>query len=86
MVTTRNGQDQQRFENEISRQMAKLEVKGDCVVGERKTFTIHDKKVVGYPMIINGLTDEDSIVIQEHGLGGRRKMGCGFFEPVGNDR
>jgi CRISPR-associated protein Cas6 len=86
LVTTRNGQDQQRFENEISRQMAELKVNGECNIGERKTFTIHDKKVVGYSMTINELSDEDSILIQEHGLGGRRKMGCGFFEPVGNDR
>ncbi len=86
LVTTRNCQDQQRFENEISRQMAELKVNGECIVGERKTFTIHDKKVVGYSMTINELSDEDSILIQEHGLGGRRKMGCGFFEPVGNNR
>ena len=86
LVTTRNCQDQQRFENEISRQMAELKVNGECIVGERKTFTIHDKKVVGYSMTINELSDEDSILIQEHGIGGRRKMGCGFFEPVGNNR
>lgn len=36
-------------------------------------------------MTLEGLTDEGSILIQEHGLGGRRKMGCGFFEPVGNE-
>jgi CRISPR-associated protein Cas6 len=66
--------------------MAELKVNGECIVGERKTFTIHDKKVVGYSMTINELSDEDSILIQEHGIGGRRKMGCGFFEPVGNNR
>jgi CRISPR-associated protein Cas6 len=86
LVTTRNCQKQQRFENEIGRQMAELKVNGECVVGMRKTFTIHAKKVVGYSMTINELSNEDSILIQEHGLGGRRKMGCGFFEPVDKDR
>jgi CRISPR-associated protein Cas6 len=85
-VTTRNCQDQQRFENEINRQMAKLKVNGVFSVGERKTVTIHDKKVVGYSLLVGGLSDEHSILIQEHGLGGRRKMGCGFFEPVDNDK
>jgi len=86
LVSTRNGQNQQRFENEISRQMAELKANGDFIAGQRKTFTIHNKKVVGYPMTINGLSDGDSIVIQEHGLGGRRKMGCGFFEPADKNR
>ena len=62
-----------------------LTVMGECIIGERKTLTIHDKKVVGYSMQINGLSDVDSIRLQEHGLGGRRKMGCGFFEPTEND-
>jgi CRISPR-associated protein Cas6 len=86
LVTTRNGHDQQRFENEISRQMSGLGVKSNYTVGRRKTFTVHSKKVVGYSMTIDELSDEDSILIQEHGLGGRRKMGCGFFESVGSDR
>jgi CRISPR-associated protein Cas6 len=86
LVTTRNGQDQPRFEKEISRQMAELKVKAKYTIGERKTFTIHDKKVVGYSMTLEELTDENSILIQENGLGGRRKMGCGFFEPVDNDK
>jgi len=84
LVTTRNGQDQQRFDSEINRQMAELKVKGRCAVGERKTFTVHAKKVVGYAMTIEDLDNSDSILIQEQGLGGRRKMGCGFFEPVDN--
>ena len=84
LVATRNGQDQQRFESEISRQMSELGVIGKFTVGERKTFTLHGKKVVGYAMTIEGLDDSDSILIQEHGLGGRRKMGCGFFEPAEN--
>jgi len=85
LVTTRNGQDQIRFEAEVKRQMDDLTVMGECIIGERKTLTIHDKKVVGYPVEISGLSDVDSIKLQEQGLGGRRKMGCGFFEPAEND-
>jgi CRISPR/Cas system CSM-associated protein Csm4 (group 5 of RAMP superfamily) len=29
---------------------------------------------------VSELTAEESIRLQEHGLGGRRKMGCGVFE------
>ena len=85
LVTTRNGQDQERFLTEINRQFSEMSVKAEVHLGDRKTFTVHDKKVVGYSLQILGLSDEDSIKVQEQGLGGRRKMGCGFFEPTEHD-
>jgi CRISPR-associated protein Cas6 len=85
LVTTRNGQDQDRFLTEINRQLSEMVVKAEVQIGDRKTFTVHDKKVVGYSMQLFGLSAEDSIKVQEQGLGGRRKMGCGFFEPTEHD-
>jgi CRISPR-associated protein Cas6 len=45
----------------------------------RRVLRIKDKRVIGFPLQITGLTAEESINLQENGLGGRRKMGCGFF-------
>lgn len=81
LVTTRNGADQERFEAEISRQMDRLGVRGSFNVGDRRTFKIHGKQVVGYSLELSGLGPKESIALQENGLGGRRRMGCGFFEP-----
>jgi CRISPR-associated protein Cas6 len=86
LVTTRNGQDQERFLTEINRQLSEKGVKTKTHLGDRKTFTIHDKKVVGYSVQLLGLSDEDSMKVQEQGLGGRRKMGCGFFEPTEHEQ
>lgn len=80
LVTTRNGNDQARFEEEIHRQADSHGVKGRLSVGERRTFSVHGKQVVGYSVLASELTAEESIALQEQGLGGRRKMGCGFFE------
>jgi hypothetical protein len=33
-------------------------------------------------VIIEGLTAEESLTIQEKGIGGRRHMGCGVFVPL----
>ena len=38
--------------------------------------------IVGFALAIHDLTDEGSILLQESGLGGRRRMGCGFFQPI----
>jgi CRISPR-associated protein Cas6 len=43
---------------------------------------IKEKRVVGFPLRVTGLTAEESITLQEQGLGGRSKMGCGFFMPT----
>jgi CRISPR-associated protein Cas6 len=80
LVTTRNGQDQERFVAEVKSQMARLDLQGRLSIGKRRTFQVHGKQVVGYEVLVSELTAPESIRLQEQGLGGRRKMGCGFFE------
>jgi CRISPR-associated protein Cas6 len=80
LVTTRNGHDQARFETEMHRQMERMGAHGRLLVGRRHTFVVHGKQVVGYAVLVSELTAEESILLQEQGFGGRRKMGCGFFE------
>lgn len=48
----------------------------------RRTLRIKEKEVVGYEVIVSGLTGEKSIFLQQHGIGGRRHMGCGIFVPT----
>lgn len=81
LVTTKNGQDQSRFETEIRRQMEALGVSTDAILSitKRRTIRIHSKEVVGYEVVIEGLSFYGSLAIQTHGLGGRRHMGCGVF-------
>jgi CRISPR-associated protein Cas6 len=47
----------------------------------RRTLRIRDKEIVGFALRVQGLTAEESIRLQEHGLGGRRRFGCGLFMP-----
>lgn len=47
----------------------------------RRTLRIRDKNVVGFAVRVEGLTAEESILLQEKGLGGRRRFGCGIFMP-----
>lgn len=79
VVTTKNGEDESRFDAEIQRQLSALDIKGKPARGPRRIVTIKDKKVVGYSLLVSELTAEESIRLQEQGLGGRRKMGCGVF-------
>lgn len=81
LVTTKNGQDEARFDEEIARQLAALGVQGRPQRGPRRTFRIKEKRVVAHTLLVTELTAEESIRLQEAGLGGRRKLGCGVFVP-----
>lgn len=81
IVTTRNGEDPDRFDAEIARQLAALGIRARVTRGDRRIVRIHEKKVVGHELLVSDLNAEDSIRLQERGLGGRRKMGCGVFLP-----
>lgn len=72
------------FTAALRRQLDALEVSNEVIVtiGKRRTLRIKDKEVVGYEVILEGLTAEESLNIQERGLGGRRHMGCGVFVPT----
>lgn len=69
--------------------LEQLEVKGKAFIPSdrngdlaRRTLQIKDKKVVGYGVVVEGLSQEDSLKLQWHGLGGRRHFGCGWFYPI----
>ena len=65
------------------RQLQQLGIQGQAHLGERRTLRIKDKQVVGFGMFVTQLTAEESLTLQENGIGGRRKIGCGMFVPWG---
>lgn len=48
----------------------------------RRILRIKGRRIVGFALRIAGLTAEESLLVQEHGLGSHRRMGCGVFVPV----
>jgi CRISPR-associated endonuclease/helicase Cas3 len=78
------------------RQLSELGVRGTLRIPEhvnkrgqrepiRRVLRIKEKAVIGYALLVEGLTPEDSIQLQDKGLGGRARMGCGFFLPTEGD-
>lgn len=48
----------------------------------RRIMTIAGRKVVGYGVRLDGLTERMSILVQQHSVSGRRRFGISFFIPV----
>lgn len=81
MVATSNGDDADRFDAEIRRQLQELEIQGKPIRGRRRTLRFEDRTIAGYSLLVTGLCPDDSIHLQEAGLGAHRKLGCGVFVP-----
>ena len=48
----------------------------------RRILKIKDKAIVGFSIAAHNLSDDDSLLLQSVGIGGRRVMGCGLFNPI----
>lgn len=77
----------EQFAGAVRRQLDELGVSAEAIVtiGKRRTLRVKQRELVGYEVVVEGLTAEESISIQEQGLGGKRHMGCGVFVPVGKE-
>jgi CRISPR-associated protein Cas6 len=93
LVTFRHALTPSAFEENVRRELGGLEIAGVPQLvpsprpnwrGQpiRRVLRVKDKKVVGYALRVSALTAEGSIRLQEEGLGGRRRMGCGLFVAV----
>ncbi len=81
VVTTRNGDDEARFDAEIAAQMERLGIVAKATRGKRRVVRVKDKTIVGHSLLVSELSADHSLRLQASGLGGRRKMGCGVFIP-----
>ena len=81
LVTIKKFLDPEPFLEAARRQLDTAGVTADLRVGDRKTFRVKDKQVVGFAMLATNLDAESSIKLQEIGIGGRRRVGGGGVVP-----
>lgn len=80
------------FVRAIEQQLKAINITGDVWIDDgrdskarelsRRILRIKNKTIVCYSVQINKLSSDDSLLLQEAGLGGRRRMGCGLFQPI----
>jgi CRISPR-associated protein Cas6 len=81
LVTIKGFLEAESFTEAAKRQLQSLDIAGEFLLGIRRTLRVKDKQVVGFEVGVTELTAEESLILQERGLGGRRRMGCGVFVP-----
>lgn len=83
LVTIKGFLEPEPFREALKRQLDALHVEGRVEVGRRRTLRVATDTVVGYQVTLHDLGDESSLILQHAGLGGRQRMGCGIFVPLG---
>lgn len=75
-------EDEAGFTRDAEAELAALAIDCDIIVGRRGELHVDERKsLVGYSLMLHGLSAGDSLRAQEHGLGLERKLGCGLFVP-----
>lgn len=72
----------QRFVAEGQRQLAKYGIRGELELCGRQSLSVGGQRVLGHSVRVLGLSPDDSLKLQIHGVGGKRTMGCGIFRPA----
>lgn len=75
---TEDGTD---FTGAVRRQLNAMEVSDSAAikVGARRVVRVSTHVIVGFPVELCGLTEDESVRVQTVGIGGRRHMGAGLF-------
>lgn len=81
IVTIKGFTEPDTFLVSLMKKLGEIGVSADAAIGARKVVRVDGAAVVGFSIRLVGLDDASAIKVQEVGLGGRRRFGCGVFRP-----
>jgi len=73
--------DEAAFQDEVAASLRARGLACQFITGRRQTVTAGTREVVGFSVVLHGLTPEGSLRMQSEGMGGDRGLGCGIFVP-----
>ncbi|MEH1885534.1 MULTISPECIES: type I-MYXAN CRISPR-associated protein Cas6/Cmx6 [unclassified Nostoc] len=89
IVIIKRCQEPRSFLKVAQRQIEQLGIKGTVNIQanfdgtpKRRTIKVKESTLVGFGLEVKHLSEEDSLILQAYSIGGKHKMGCGFFVPL----
>ena len=76
-----SGADESAFMQAMEAELAGLAIAGERVCGKRQSLRVDGLETTTFSMMLHGLVPEQSLCLQQHGLGPHRLLGCGLFVP-----
>jgi CRISPR-associated protein Cas6 len=81
LVVIKNADSDQKIYKSVSEVLDSHKIACRIQINSRGVLRIRDNLVVGYGVTLTELNETGSLMLQATGLGGKRSMGCGVFEP-----
>jgi CRISPR-associated protein Cas6 len=79
----------EQFLEMVKRKLVEIEVQGEASLPKlesglpyRGILRVHHSNLVGFRVVVKGLSDSDSLRLMQTGLGQKKKLGCGWFVPM----
>lgn len=82
IVTIKGFVESESFQLAVRRKLEALGIGATVLTGARRVVRIADRTVVGFAVSLRGLDERASLILQESGIGGRRRVGCGILFPA----
>lgn len=65
----------------VERELAMLGIGGERVCGKRQSMWVSGQEVSTFSLMLHALPPDQSLRLQQQGLGAHRLLGCGIFVP-----
>lgn len=76
-----SGTDELSFMTVVAAELAELAIAGERVCGKRQSLRVAGRAIDTFSLMLHGLAPEQSLRLQQRGLGPHRLLGCGIFVP-----
>jgi CRISPR-associated protein Cas6 len=76
------GPDECSFQDEVAAALVALGVASPFISGRARAGQAGERGIAGFALSVHELNAEDSLRLQEQGLGGDRRLGWGIFVPA----
>ena len=73
--------DEMTFMAAVDRELAQLAIGGERVCGKRERMVVSGRVLDTFSLMLHALPPEQSMRLQQRGLGPHRLLGCGIFVP-----
>jgi len=75
------GDGEAAFMEAVNHELAQLSIRGERVCGKLSQMTVAGQLMDTYSLMLHALPPEQSMRLQQFGLGKHRLLGCGVFVP-----
>lgn len=80
-ATVKHAMDEAGFLRALLERFQEHKIEANIEIRRVRALHISDKKIICFRVWVSDLSPEHSLRLQSMGIGGRRHMGCGLFDP-----